>query len=184
MLCQRCNEKEADIHVRQISEDGAEETHALCRFCAMEMGGAALPKIAIGMALKDLLMSLESIINADEDEEEDENSRLICQECGHTYAEFKKDMILGCVGCYSTFREPLVKFILKIHDWDIASSKKEIPKDIPVWSELDDLRLQLSLALDKEEYEQAAVLRDKIKELEASKASKEVNEDIKKSDEP
>jgi protein arginine kinase activator len=68
-----------------------------------------------------------------------------CETCGLTYREFKESGRLGCTKCYESFREQLSPLLRRIH-----GSK------------------ELAVAIDREEFEKAAELRDKLKDLECA----------------
>lgn len=110
-----------------------------------------------------------------------------CTGCGMTYDEFRKIGRLGCARCYDAFGPPLRRLLKRIHGADTHSGRgprpavpttTETTQDNPVTvpSELSDvdqqnvdaLRAALQEAVDAEQYERAADLRDQITRLEES----------------
>src|SRR5207253_1286118 len=95
----------------------------------------------------------------------DELTRLTCPSCGIKYMEFKAEGRLGCPQDYEVFRAALAPLLQRIH-----RSLRHVGK-VPVravhdagrQAELRDLRQQLRRAVEAEQYETAARLRDQIK---------------------
>ena len=90
-----------------------------------------------------------------------------CSGCGMDYKQFKKVGRLGCSMCYSAFQSDLGPLLKKIHGADQHHGKNWVAvKDGSMSSSkvpLPDLRLQLQKAVDKEEFEKAAQIRDLIR---------------------
>ncbi len=100
-----------------------------------------------------------------------------CEKCGASFEEIAKTGRLGCAECYKTFRRQLLPVIQRIHG--TARHKGKTPTSsalrildtnqqmVPVQeSPLEEKKRQLQQAVEAQEYERAAVLRDEIKELE------------------
>ena len=95
-----------------------------------------------------------------------------CSRCGLSYSDFRKTFQLGCSQCYKTFKEQLEPMLRRIHGSIIhkgkvpskAPVKAEVPKD-----EIKELKTKLAEAIKREEYEEAARLRDEIRTLEKRK---------------
>jgi len=97
-----------------------------------------------------------------------------CPNCGMTYQNFRKLGRLGCSVCYEAFKKELAPLLKRIHGSDRHVGKVPLKggKTIKDTRTLQDLKLQLEKAIQTEEFEDAAKLRDKIRDLE-SKRSKE-----------
>jgi len=100
-----------------------------------------------------------------------------CPKCSTTYSGFKKSGKIGCGQCYVTFRPQLTKALANIHGSGVHKGK--IPQgmdgrhfDLVIQRELEENRLLLKQAVDREEYEEAARLRDIIQGLELSSESR------------
>jgi protein arginine kinase activator len=91
-----------------------------------------------------------------------------CTRCGFTYDDFKKTQRLGCPDCYNTFQVQINKILRKIHGSIKHAGKTpgKTSKATKIRKEIEKLRKELQDAISLEEYERAAVLRDKIKEAE------------------
>ena len=87
---------------------------------------------------------------------------MVCSSCGHTFAEFQKVGLLGCPDCYRAFEHELGRVFKRLH----GATHHAI--DIAKISEtLSDLYVQLDDAVQREAYEEAGEIRDRIKKLKA-----------------
>ena len=170
MLCQKCKKQTATTQVKR-TVNGVSEEYFLCRDCAAEMGFAGFMNP----------FSTAGFFNSFFPSAKGETSLSPvkrCDKCNSSLADITNSGKVGCAHCYTVFENSLAPIITKIHGtnhhWGKlphgASYKSSEEKD-PVAkkeSELDTLKAQLKQAIDLQEYEQAAVLRDKIKALEES----------------
>ena len=158
MICERCGQREAEVHIKQVQGSRVEE-HWLCRDCAAELG-EGLPQLTLTFSFKDLLPSLGPVAK-----EPDAPPGLPCPRCGLLLREFRKTGLLGCPDCYDAFRERLLPLIRKVQGAE--AHRGERPSAPPEQGEeLPRLREELRAALQEEEYERAAALRDRIRSLE------------------
>src|SRR5712671_5517764 len=95
MLCCICKEKEATVHLTQISGDKMQKVD-LCEECAKTKG----VNDPTGFSLADLLLGLGA---SQEIEQAGGGAEIKCPRCGFTQADFKKAGRLGCPECYRTF---------------------------------------------------------------------------------
>ncbi len=165
MLCQICKKESATIHLTEIHNGHREETH-LCESCAHQQGLAVKTQIPLNELLSNLLSSqgqpksevpLESSIPDQ-----------ACPNCGMTLKEFGKKSLLGCPADYEVFRESLEPLIEKSQGGHIHHCGKvpsRVPTDTRCQIELAQLHKDLDAAVKAEEYETAARLRDRIKNL-------------------
>ncbi len=162
MQCDVCQSKEATVFLTQIV-DGKMQKVNLCEACSKEKG----VNDPTGFALADLLLGL----GAAQDLEKSPGS-LKCPVCGFTQADFKKTGRLGCSRCYHVFAEGLQGLLRNMHKGTAHTGKS--PKAFRVEREmgaiLRDLQSSLAEAVEAEEYERAADLRDKIRQLETDGA--------------
>ncbi len=172
MNCERCQAEEATVVVTTVIDDKKTIQH-LCRECAQE-AGVDLSEQDTEIK-EDAISMLES---ADTVEKHDEDA-LRCPSCGLTYGQFKKRYRVGCADCYEAFREQMIPLLDKVHSSDIHTGKRPdgstprtAPKENPMWT-LEVLRRQLQGAVKREEFEEAARLRDQIAELEQSEIESE-----------
>lgn len=164
MQCQICNNKDATIHLTEITDGARSEMH-ICEQCAAEQGIAVKSHIPINELLSSLLAAQPS----DDELSDPAEQQAACPTCGFTLEQFRKEGVLGCPNDYEVFAKSLQPLIEKAHCGKIAHCGK-LPSrtslDTKQQVELLNLRRQLDTAVQNEDYELAAKLRDKISENE------------------
>lgn len=160
VICQRCKKQQATVHLTEIRQNEKHERH-LCEDCAKEEGVAFKPP----MNLPDILSGL-----VEAHEAAGKEANLACPDCGITYAEFRNQGRLGCPHDYEVFAEPLLEVLEKVHGATEHAGKvpHRAGTDITAPRQLMQLRRQLQAAVENEKYEEAARLRDLIKDKESS----------------
>jgi len=173
MVCDECKKNEATIHFTQILNNKITKFN-LCQDCAKEKG-IVLPSLDEALfegphlALASLLAGL-SDIGATYAIEKPRAVRK-CPNCKATYDDFRNSGRLGCSQCYLTFKSELLPLLRRLHG-SVQHTGRVPIKKVGVGEkakEMMELRRELQNAIEKEEYERAAVIRDKIKELEKKK---------------
>ncbi len=91
-----------------------------------------------------------------------------CKGCGLTYGEFKRTSQLGCSTCYFTFASLIGPLLKQIHGsaQHIGKTYKRTVRPGSATEELARMKVELKAAIDEEQYEKAAQLRDHIQKLE------------------
>ena len=169
-LCQRCSKREAKIHFTEIKDGKKTELH-ICEDCAHEKN--------MVLAFPSLLSHI--IKEGPQDPPVGEAVPSACPRCGLTYAEFKAKGRLGCPACYQAFAPVLVPLLEKVHGKrkHVGSTPSRLKHVLESRKELDLLEDELSAAVSHEQYENAARLRDQIREFrekrEAEAAAQESN---------
>jgi len=168
MLCERCNEREAEVHIKQMINGEVKEYH-LCRECAeaMSLELDLFPHFNFDLSWENLLGPLFEPF-ASTTRRKATETEIRCQGCGLDYSSFQKSGKFGCPKCYESFRESIRPLLRKIHGADRHRGSKpevEVPVDKGAENELERLQMELKEAIEKEEYERAAKIRDRIREL-------------------
>jgi len=160
MLCDVCNKNQATVHLTEIVNEQMTELH-LCEACAQAKSAEKEQQFG----LSDLLAGM---VQFDKPAVEKEAAALKCPNCKLTYADFKKIGRLGCGECYTTFKKYLGPLLKRIHgsNMHIGKSPLKIGKFSKKKNDASDLRLKLQKAVEMEAFEEAARIRDQIKELE------------------
>lgn len=161
MLCDQCGENEAIIHLTNIEHNQITTSH-LCESCAVDKG--VEPGVTMSnMPLTDFLTQSSKSLG--------ESSVMAgpCAYCGMKLEEFKKKGRLGCPHCYVTYETHLRGLLKRLHGAGQHTGKVYLPPD-PSDSQrqekLAGLRRKLDRAVESEDFEQAASIRDMIKGLE------------------
>lgn len=169
MKCEKCKKNEATTHIKKVV-NGEYTEYNLCSECAHAMGydnvfDFEMPDMFGGLLQSFFTGALPARSGA---------SR--CPACSSSYGDITDSGKVGCAKCYEAFYSELLPSIKRIHGNTThcgkvpgsaekrASAKKPIsPKD-----EIEDLKQQLQNAVQRQDFELAAKLRDTIKEKEAS----------------
>ena len=175
-MCQNCGKNEVTFKYTQIV-NGVKKEMNLCDKCARELG------------LKDMSFSMPiSFSNFFSDFFNDYNDSLLpsfigtqvstCKTCGTTFDDFINSGEFGCSECYETFEDRIAPILKKLHGSDrhvgrgykeIEAGKKETTrsrKETKQESKIEKLQKDLQKAIKDERYEDAAKIRDEIKQEE------------------
>jgi protein arginine kinase activator len=158
MQCDICGKREATVHLTEIINDQMTKLH-LCEECAKKKGA----EMEQHFGLADLLAGLADLGTPVTTAKE---KKLKCPSCGLTYSDFKKVGKMGCGQCYETFKSYLVPLFKRIHGSDSHMGKRPGRKGKATKLkkvDVDELKRHLKRAVDLEEFEEAAKLRDEIK---------------------
>lgn len=168
MLCDECGKNKATVHLTEIVNEQITKLN-LCETCAKEKGS----DVEQHFGISDLLTALSDVEAPSPSAGGGPAVKSRCPHCGLTYDDFKKVGRLGCSECYVTFKASLAPLLKRIHGSNQHLGKVPNPvmiKEQKVLSKIhDDLEMakaDLQKAIKKEEFEEAATLRDKIKFLE------------------
>ena len=172
MLCDNCKERDAIINLTQVEHDSKVTLH-LCEQCAqlkgVETGGAVL-KTPLGGFLTALGKGGGgALVPTPAD-------GVRCSSCGSTLRDFRDSGRLGCDQCYATFDAHLRDLLRRLHgSSQHVGERYEAPGDLEgagggsaadPRSRLLELKAQLRRAVEGENFELAAELRDRIRVLE------------------
>ena len=170
MFCENCEKREATVHLTEIVKNIKSEYH-LCEVCAKN--------IKLNLKLRDYSDSLQEILTF-LDEEKIETGDNCCLNCGLTLAEFKKQNKTGCPYCCHYLGSEISNTIEgKKHTGKKPDNFVDIEKNNETHRLLnllkeepelkisaDELKEKLEIAVSEERYEDAAILRDLVRELE------------------
>lgn len=163
MLCNLCNKNPATVHLTEIIDEQMNELH-LCEECARQKSAAMEQQFG----LSDLLAGMVEFDKPVTAKEKEASAALKCPHCGLTYADFKKIGRLGCGECYIAFRKYLGPLLKRIHGSIQHTGKSPLKVTTVLKKKIDlqELRNRLQKAIENEAFEEAARLRDQIKEQE------------------
>ena len=162
MLCENCGERDASVHYTHIDKNEMQTLH-LCDDCAAAKG--LQPSVNVGnFPLTDFLAQMGRPTA-------ESASVGPCAYCGLTLDDFKKTGRLGCSHCYVSFEPHLSGLLRRLHGATQHVGKVYLPPD-PTQSEqqerLAGLKRKLDRAVQSEDFERAAQLRDLIRTLEGA----------------
>ena len=165
MVCDNCGSSDAVVHLTQIVNNEM-STFKLCEKCAAAKGLETTPEPA-NFPLTDFLAQM-----GEEHPEREEEAGAQCAFCGLTFGDFREAGRLGCPHCYQTFEGHLRRLLRRIHGGTQHVGKVYLPPD-PTISEmekrLEGLRRKLERAVEAEDFERAAEIRDEIRSLQPAR---------------
>jgi protein arginine kinase activator len=163
MLCDECGENEAIIHLTQIEKNQMNTVH-LCEGCAAAKGlepGASVGSVPL----------TEFLAQVGRDETRATPGGP-CAFCGLRLDDFKKSGRLGCPQCYVSFEPHLSGLLRRLHGATQHVGKVYLPpdpSDAEQQQRLAGLRRKLDKAVQSEDFERAAQIRDMIRTLEGAR---------------
>lgn len=161
MVCDLCKEGEAVIQLTEIQGSGVKQLH-LCEKCAAERGvettiNAAKPQI------NNFLQTIHEQMPGAKGE------AVNCPFCSGTLADFRATGRLGCAHCYDTFESSLRDLLRRVHGNSKHIGRRYVaphPSALPHVSSATELRDRLKRAVEAEQFELAADIRDKLRGIE------------------
>lgn len=160
MKCDNCN-NHATVHLTEIKGGKKVEKH-LCEQCAQQMEGIAVKShTPINELLTNFVLAHSGIVKQETG---------ACEHCGITWAEFRQSGLLGCEHDYTLFEKDLLPLLQRAHEGATHHVGK-VPqrraatttKSARPVTDLAKLRRELAKAVETEDYERAAKLRDQIR---------------------
>lgn len=164
MKCQKCGANNANTHVKTIV-NGEFKEYDLCSECAHKLG---YTNVFADMEndFSNLLGSFfTNVLPA-------RTQATRCEFCGSSYPEIARTGQVGCAHCYELFAEQLYPSIRRMHGNTTHCGKNsgkavgQQPAKPTKEETVADLRQQLDAAVKEQNFERAAQLRDRIKEME------------------
>lgn len=157
IACQECSKQKATIHLTDFVDGKPVQMH-LCEECYAAQKG--LPPLSQSKLFAQLISAIAPDLQKVTDEE--------CPNCGISYMEFRQTLRMGCPEDYEVFEEPLQELLLRLH-----GAEQHVGK-IPVGRaqkgtrqvRLDALQRELTEVVSREDFEEAARIRDEVKKLE------------------
>ncbi len=161
MKCENCNEREATVHYTEIEGAEKREIH-LCEECYRAKAAPVQKVVDCAEFLKGMLHGALK--------EQGAAAQAICPTCGISLAEFRTSGRFGCPNDYHVFQDAIRPLLEKIQHGTrhVGSVPSRAGAELQRENELIRLRRELERAVQREEYEEAARLRDRIRQLAGS----------------
>ena len=170
MLCENCKTNTATVHMQGFVNGAKTELH-LCQECSFKMVNMEMP-ISMENIFKGIMDSVQAMgpltLGQPPGRQAPRQTPGPCTECALTYEEFKAKGKLGCEACYQAFPKEIVALFKSVQGSTHHEGKfpKRSGQQFRQRREADKLRIDLKRAVDDENYEEAARLRDQIRNLE------------------
>ena len=173
MMCERCQQREATIHLSQTQNGQTSEQH-LCEVCAKELGLDTSLESVFDNFLGQSVFGA-SIFNTTGGIPifgQPTSKSLVCPSCGLSYDEFRSSGLFGCSHCYEAFADRLDPVFRRVqggtrHVGHKLLENPEVKESQARRHQIAELRQALAKAVKTEQYEEAARLRDEIRTLES-----------------
>jgi protein arginine kinase activator len=162
MLCENCRERDAVVNLTKVQNNTVTQQR-LCEKCASELGvetTVAAPKHPLG----DFLQAVQQQALAQPGDQQQ------CHFCGATTRDFRASGRLGCAHCYGAFERSLRELLRRLHGNSRHTGRRydpPAPEMLEQASQVGVLRERLRRAIEAEQFELAAELRDRLRTHEA-----------------
>lgn len=166
MLCQNCKKNEANTHIKRVINGEATQKH-LCSSCAQSLG--------YDNFFSDFSFNLPSLFSSFFDDRNlllGENTQERCEICGCSFEDIIRSGNVGCSNCYSKFYSKLQPSLQRIHGKVKHSGKVPPITDVPIEvrettaeDKISALEKEMAKAIETQNFERAAVIRDELKQL-------------------
>lgn len=162
MLCEKCGKNHATTHIRSVVNGVVREKN-LCGYCAAAEGYTGLNQNSLAGMLASMFGDVAEQGNVIKGAQ--------CPVCGALFSDIAESGKMGCTECYKTFNSEILPYLKRVHG--ATKHVGKVPNSAPLMvkpqeNTIDELRMKLNRLVSEEKYEEAAVVRDKIKEMEAS----------------
>ena len=174
MLCEKCKTKPANVHIEK-SVNGKKTSVNLCQECSGSIGTVASLDALFGGQIAPKMSSFVSMTSSVSSANAGRQQTMQhgyepCTTCGMSYPVFKSTGRFGCENCYRAFNEEFQAIIKRVQANNKHEGKqpKKFAQDIMQTQDIQSLRKLMSEAIQEENFEEAARLRDEVRKLEAS----------------
>lgn len=172
MFCEDCKKQPATVHFKQQINNMVTVMH-LCPGCANRRSGGAF-WIDPGLATMNIFGFGQVNPQAQPGGspggavQHPARAPVKCEKCGTEFSDFMSTGFLGCPACYQSFKNELSGVIAQCQGGRKHQGKIPLRRGGTVRArrEIELLRSELESAVQSEEYEKAAEIRDRIRELE------------------
>ena len=172
MICEKCNKNKATMHVQHFI-NGIKKEMNICHECSLKLEN-------IPISIENIFQGfLEQMKNFGQPGQMGqlgkasnpfEPQKIVCPRCQMAYDQFKADGKLGCEACYQAFQKPVEALIKNVQGSIRHTGKfpQRSGTELLQQRQVKELRVSLKSAIEEENFEEAARLRDEIRELEGA----------------
>lgn len=158
MRCDDCGKREATFHSKRIINGVTTEMH-LCSECQKKYSGSLMNMFDFGSLFGgfDGFFGKQALASRREE--------YVCPSCGTTGEEFLQSGFVGCSDCYKEFAT-LVMPVIKRMQGDVCHvGKVPLGVENSASAEYERLKKELEKVIEREEYEKAGIIRDRMHQL-------------------
>lgn len=168
MQCGFCNSNEATVHFKQVCDGKVKEIH-LCEECAAKNGFDTQSP----MSLTDFLFGMEVQSEGSFGQEVEPGEDKACPNCRMRRSDFRKTSRLGCAVCYEVFSDELIPLLADVQKGSQHVGKTPVQRVLRTSEKISagiaSIQRKLNKAIAAQDFEEAARLRDAIREMKEKK---------------
>ncbi len=176
MICKNCGKNNAEIYYKQ-TVNGQTQEYALCSKCAEELQKSGKLNLKFPTLFDDMdfgfkIEGLDDLFGIHYDKKRPQIAeKKKCTLCSSTFDDLVKNGRVGCAECYKVFSEELKRTVEGIHGKAkyVGKRPKKFEKLQTKEDKIKALKKELDFAIEKQEFEKAAELRDEIRSIENGK---------------
>lgn len=173
MICENCKQRPAKVTVTQVHNGEHFERH-YCEVCANSLHPFYVEYKQDPLSLHQLLSNWFSHADQQPVHQKQSKPQLVCDECGWSIQRFLDEGKFGCASCYDSFRKQLPNVFKRLHNGNtthVGKAPGALGEIIEIKKKIEAIRLQMKDAIETERFEEAAKLRDEVRELESKLAT-------------
>lgn len=161
MLCQHCQQREAKVQISK-TENGQTREVYLCEVCAKQTQEVSF--IFHPVIVPEFLQALFGLNPVSPEQPSEE----VCPKCGISFSRITQAGKLGCSTCYETFETQLEPLLRRVHGGGQNVGKVPVRRGSAIKSRMEERKLKekLQLLIQQENFEEAALVRDQIRQIE------------------
>lgn len=162
MKCENCGKNEATITYNQ-NINGKITTINLCEDCARSLNILS----GIDDIFSPMILDLGFVLPEE----------VKCKKCGYTLSRYRETGLFGCDECYNTFSKEIDAILLRLQGKNRNTPSKKVENKVETKKEtkqekIDSLKIKMQKLVEEENFEEAAHVRDEIKQIESTKEEK------------
>ncbi|MFX3674688.1 MAG: UvrB/UvrC motif-containing protein [Paenisporosarcina sp.] len=169
MICENCNQRPAKVTVTQVQHGEQVQRH-FCEVCAKNLHPFQMDFQQDPLSLHQLLSNWFGAQETDNVQHQRELPKIqSCKSCGWTFRQFLNQGKFGCAICYESFHEQLPDVFKRLHNGNVKHVGKApgaFGQILQLKKQIETIRLQMKAVIAEENFEEAARLRDEVRELE------------------
>ncbi|MBX3729026.1 MAG: UvrB/UvrC motif-containing protein [Candidatus Sumerlaeia bacterium] len=168
MKCEKCGQDDAMIKITRIERGGAPYQVHLCQTCAIEVSPyqkkLMAKQVPIDKIFKELLKGKGAVVMPEQEEAQKAATGPTCPTCNLSFADYRSTYMLGCPDCYEAFGDALAADIVRVQraSRHVDSTPPSRSLAAELQERLQAMRSELASAIEYEDFERAAFLRDEI----------------------
>lgn len=166
MMCDKCGKNPATTHVKTVINGVIQQNH-LCSYCAAKGGYNSFGNLSLANLLTSMFS--DSAISS-------HSVSRRCECCGSSFSDIVESGRVGCSECYEIFKAELLPSLNRLHGKALHVGATPVKKTPPVETleqKIAKLKEDMLKAIDNEDFEKAAELRDEIKALKGEGSNNE-----------